>query len=128
MPESPLPESTLTTLVDELRRVGIGVSVGEHLDAARALTAIPLADREVVRASLQCAMVKRAEQLDAFNLLFDLHFGGTGATGPPSLAALSADELEAALRSALELADAAQLRALAAEYVRRYAKIGRAHV
>jgi uncharacterized protein len=123
VPESPLPESTLTTLVDELRRVGIGVSVGEHLDAARALATIPLADREVVRASLQCAMVKRAEQLDAFNLLFDLHFGGTGETGPPSLAALAADELEAALRSALELRDAAELRALAAEYVRRYANL-----
>jgi uncharacterized protein len=121
VPDSPLPESTLSTLVDELRRVGIGVSVGEHLDAARALAAIPLADREVVRASLQCALVKRAEQLDAFNLLFDLHFGGTGPTGPDPLAALSADELETALRSALESGDAEVLRALADEYVRRYA-------
>jgi uncharacterized protein len=120
VPDSLLPESMLTTLVDELRRVGIGVSVGEHLDAARALAAIPLADREVVRASLQCALVKRAEQLDAFNLLFDLHFGGTGPTGPDSLAALSADELETALRSALESGDAEVLRALADEYVQRY--------
>jgi uncharacterized protein len=120
VPDSPLPESTLTTLVDELRRVGIGVSVGEHLDAARALAAIPLADREVVRASLQCALVKRAEQLDAFNLLFDLHFGGTGPTGPDPYATLAADELETALRSALESGDAAALRGLADEYVRRY--------
>ncbi len=120
MPDSPLPESTLTTLVDELRRVGIGVSVGEHLDAARALAAIPLADREVVRASLQCALVKHAEQLDAFNLLFDLHFGGTGPTGPDPFATLAAEELESALRSALESGDAAALRALADEYVRRY--------
>jgi uncharacterized protein len=121
VPDSPPAQSTLTTLVDELRRVGIGVSVGEHLDAARALAAIPLADREVVRASLQCALVKRAEQLDAFNLLFDLHFGGTGPAGRPPLAGLSADELEAALRSALESGDAAVLRALAEEYVQRYA-------
>ncbi len=120
MPDSPLPESTLTTLVDELRRVGIGVSVGEHLDAARALAAIPLADREVVRASLQCALVKHAEQLDAFNLLFDLHFGGTGPTGPDPFATLAAEELESALRSALESGDAAALRALADEYARRY--------
>ncbi len=120
MPDSPLPASTLTTLVDELRRVGIGVSAGEHLDAARGLAAIPLADRDVVRASLQCALVKRAEQLDAFNLLFDLHFGGTGPPGPPPFAALAADELETALRSALESGDAAALRALAEEYVRRY--------
>jgi uncharacterized protein len=108
-------------MVDELRRVGIGVSVGEHLDAARALATIPLTDREVVRASLQCALVKRAEQLDAFNLLFDLHFGGTGPTGQPPLAGLSAQELETALQSALESGDAAALRALAEEYVRRYA-------
>jgi uncharacterized protein len=120
VPDHPLPESTLSTLVDELRRVGIGVSVGEHLDAARALAAIPLADREVVRASLQCALVKRAEQLDAFNLLFDLHFGGTGSTEPDPFQTLEADELETALRAALESGDAAVLRALADEYVRRY--------
>ncbi len=120
MPPNPQPESTLATLVDELRRVGIGVSVGEHLDAARALAATPLADREVVRASLQCALVKRAEQLEAFNLLFDLHFGGTGSNAPQPLAGLSAAELEATLRSALESADAAMLRVIADEYVRRY--------
>jgi uncharacterized protein len=108
-------------MVDELRRVGIGVSVGEHLDAARALATIPLTDREVVRASLQCALVKRAEQLDAFNVLFDLHFGGTGPTGQPPLAGLSAQGLQTALQSALESGDAAALRALAEEYVRRYA-------
>ncbi len=121
MPDSPLPDSTLSVLVDELRRVGISVSVGEHLDAARALAAIPLADREVVRASMQCALVKRAEQLDAFNLLFDLHFGGTGGHGPDPFGTLSADELETALRSALQSGDAAVLRALADEYVQRYA-------
>jgi len=115
------PESTLTALVDELRRVGVGVSVGEHLDAARALASIPLADRDVVRASLQCALVKRAEQLDAFNLLFDLHFGGTGSSDPPPFAGLSAAELETALRSALQSGDQAALRLLAEEYVRRYA-------
>ena len=121
MAASSPPESTLTALVDELRRVGVGVSVGEHLDAARALASIPLADRDVVRASLQCALVKRAEQLDAFNLLFDLHFGGTGSSDPPPFAGLSAAELETALRSALQSGDQAALRLLAEEYVRRYA-------
>jgi uncharacterized protein len=117
---SPPPRSTLSTLVDELRGVGIGVSVGEHLDAARALAAIPLADREVVRASLQSALVKRAEQLEAFNLLFDLHFGGTGSTDQQPFAGLAAADLETELRSALESGDTAMLRALAEEYVRRY--------
>jgi uncharacterized protein with von Willebrand factor type A (vWA) domain len=42
-------DATLTALVDELRGVGVGVSVGEHLDAARALASIPLADLDVLR-------------------------------------------------------------------------------
>jgi uncharacterized protein len=117
------PHSTLTTLVDELRTVGVGVSVGEHLDAARALASIPLADREVVRSTLQCALVKRAEHLDAFNLLFELHFAGTGSPDTPPLAGLSDAELAAELRSALGAADAASLRRLADEYVRRFAAL-----
>jgi hypothetical protein len=116
-----LPESTLTALVDELRTIGVSVSVGEHLDAARALASVPLADTAVVRSTLQCALVKRAEHLDAFNLLFDLHFLGTGSAEPGPFAGLSAEELAAALRAAIESGDPVQLRQLADEYVRRYA-------
>ncbi len=116
-----MPQSTLTALVDELRAAGVGVSVGEHLDAARALAAIPLAEREVVRATLQCALVKRAEYLDAFNLLFDLHFAGTGPPDSPPLAGLTDDELAAALRAAIESGDAEMRLLVAQEYVRRYA-------
>lgn len=117
------PESTLTTLVDELRAIGVGVSVGEHLDAARALASVPLGDTEVVRATLQCALVKRAEQLNAFNLLFDLHFAGTGSADQGPFAGLSDVDLAAALRAAIESGDAVQLRQLAEEYVRRYAAL-----
>ncbi len=113
-------QSALSTLVDELRIVGVGVSVGEHLDAARALASVPLADREVVRATLQCALVKRSEHLDAFNLLFELHFSGTGRTEPPPLAGLTDSELAAALRAAIGSGDAAARRLLAQEYVRRF--------
>jgi uncharacterized protein with von Willebrand factor type A (vWA) domain len=121
MPTS--PESTLTTLVDELRMIGVGVSVGEHLDAARALAAVPLADTAIVRSTLQCALVKRAEHLDAFSLLFDLHFAGTGSSEPGPFAGLSDDELGAALRAAIRSGDPAVLRQLADEYVRRYAAL-----
>jgi uncharacterized protein with von Willebrand factor type A (vWA) domain len=113
-------QSALATLVDELRAVGVGVSVGEHLDAAHALASVPLADREVVRATLQCALVKRAEHLDAFNLLFELHFSGTAAPDPPPLAGLTDRELAAALRAAIESGDAQAQRLLAQEYVRRF--------
>ena len=103
--------------------IGVGVSVGEHLDAARALAAVPLADTAIVRSTLQCALVKRAEHLDAFNLLFDLHFAGTGSSEPGPFAGLSDDELGAALRAAIGSGDPAVLRQLADEYVRRYAAL-----
>ena len=119
----PSPQSTLTTLVDELRTVGVGVSVGEHLDAARALANIPLTDRAVVRATLQCALVKRTEHLDAFNLLFDLHFSGTNQPDSRPLAALADSELEPALRAAMRSGDTEMLRMLAEEYVRRFSRL-----
>ena len=118
--ETPTSPSTLIALVDDLRSAGIGVSVGEHLDAARALASIPLSDLETVRSSLQCALVKRSEQLAAFNLLFDLHFAGTGPASPPPLAALTNEELARALRGAISSQDAAALRQVADEYVRRF--------
>jgi uncharacterized protein len=117
----PGQEAALATLVDELRAVGVGVSVGEHLDAARALATIPLANQDVVRSSLQCALIKRAEQLDAFNVLFNLYFGGTGPSESPPFASLTAEDLAAALRAAIASGDAEALRQLAEEYVRRYA-------
>jgi uncharacterized protein len=116
-------ESTLTALVDELRAIGVPVSVGEHLDAARALASVPLSDREVVRASLQCALIKRTEHLEAFSLLFELHFSGPGSSDAQPLAGLTDAELQDALRSALRSGDAQLLRQLAGEYVRRFANL-----
>jgi uncharacterized protein len=115
--------STLTTLVDELRAIGVGVSVGEHLDAAKALAIVPLSDTEVVRSSLQAALIKRTEHLDAFNLLFELHFSGTWPTDAGPLAGLSDVDLAAALRAAIASGDPAALRQLADEYVRRFAAL-----
>ncbi|HUB40709.1 MAG TPA: VWA domain-containing protein [Streptosporangiaceae bacterium] len=117
----PDQDAALATLVGELRAVGVGVSVGEHLDAARALASIPLADQAVVRSSLQCALIKRAEHLDAFNVLFNLYFGGTGPSETGPLASLTAEDLAAALRAAIASGDPEALRQLAEEYVRRYA-------
>jgi uncharacterized protein len=119
----PSPDAALATLVDELRTVGVGVSVGEHLDAARALASIPLADTQVVRSALQCALIKRAEHLDAFNVLFNLHFAGTTPSDPGPFADLTDAELAAALRAAIMSADAVTLRQLADEYVRRFAEL-----
>ena len=116
-------DATLTALVDELRGVGVGVSVGEHLDAARALASIPLADLEIVRSALQSVLVKRTEHLDAFNVLFNLYFLGTRPSDPGTYAGLSETELAAALRVAIKSGDPDVLRQLADEFVRRFAAL-----
>lgn len=116
-------QGMLATLVDELRNVGIGVSVGEHLDAARALSAISLADADVVRAAIQCALVKRAEHADTFNLLFDLYTAGGEQPGAELVASMSDEQLRATLRAVIESDDAHMKRLLADEYVRRFGGI-----
>jgi uncharacterized protein with von Willebrand factor type A (vWA) domain len=111
----------LGALVAELRAVGIPVSVGEHLDAAGALGAIPLSDKEVLRTALQAALIKNPEHLSTFNLIFELHTAGTPESGRGPLAGLSDEELRAALRQAVAADDGLALAQLADEYVRRFA-------
>jgi hypothetical protein len=111
----------LGALVAELRAVGIPVSVGEHLDAAGALSAIPLSDKEVLRTALQAALIKNPEHLSTFNLIFELHTAGTPESGRGPLAGLSDEELRAALRQAIAADDGLALAQLADEYVRRFA-------
>jgi hypothetical protein len=117
-------------LVDELRAVGIPVSVGEHLDAARAAAGVPLRSRALLRAALQCTLVKEAGQLAVFDLLFDLWTAGASPAGPGAapLAGLTDAALHAALRAAIGSADEFLQPLLAAEYIRRFsgAEPGRA--
>jgi uncharacterized protein with von Willebrand factor type A (vWA) domain len=113
-------QEMLATLVDELRAVGVGVSVGEHLDAARALSAISLGDKQVVRAALRAALVKNAEYFDTFDLLFELYTAGTRQPGAELVAVMSDQQLRDALRAALSSDDARMRRLLADEYVRRF--------
>jgi len=110
----------LAALVDELRSAGIEVSVGEHIDAARALSRISLRDPDVVRAALQCALVKRAEHLATFNLLFELYTAGRSQPGAELVRAMTDRELRDTLRAVIGSDDAHVLRLLADEYVRRF--------
>src|SRR5262249_57444914 len=88
---------------------------------ARGVGRSAVADEEGVRSSVQCALIKRAEHLDAFNVLFNLYFGGTGPSEPGPFATLTAEDLAAALRAAIASGDPEVLGQLAEEYVRRYA-------
>jgi uncharacterized protein len=113
-------QGMLATLVDELRSVGIGVSVGEHLDAAQALSRISLRHKDVVRAALLSTLIKRAEHVDTFNLLFELVSAEPPETGADLVAAMSDAQLRETLRQALSGDDDHLRRLLADEYVRRY--------
>jgi uncharacterized protein with von Willebrand factor type A (vWA) domain len=113
-------QGILATLVDELRSVGIGVSVGEHLDAAEALSRISLFDKEVVRAALLSTLIKSAEQVETFNLVFELCIATPADRGASLVEAMSDEQLADALRQAVGSADRNLLRLLADEYVRRY--------
>jgi len=113
-------QGILATLVDELRSVGIGVSVGEHLDAAEALSRISLFDKEVVRAALLSTLIKRAEHVETFNLVFELCMASPGDGRAPLVEAMSDEQLSDMLRHAVGAGDRNLLKLLADEYVRRF--------
>jgi uncharacterized protein with von Willebrand factor type A (vWA) domain len=68
--------------VEALRAAGLPVSLAEALDAARAVAAIDLLDREQLRAAFAAACVKRAAHRPAFDALFDLWY--PPAVGDPA--------------------------------------------
>jgi uncharacterized protein with von Willebrand factor type A (vWA) domain len=113
-------QGILATLVDELRSVGIGVSVGEHLDAAEALSRISLFDKEVVRAALLSTLIKRAEHVETFNLVFELCMASPGDGRASLVEAMSDEQLSDTLRHAVGAGDRNLLKLLADEYVRRF--------
>jgi hypothetical protein len=116
-------DGTLAALVGELRAVGVPVCVGEHLDAANAIAHIPLRSRQVLRAALQCALVKQARHLGTFDLIFDLCTAGSPAQDAGQLAGLPDALLHSALRDAIRSADVFLQSLLADEYVRRFTDI-----
>jgi uncharacterized protein with von Willebrand factor type A (vWA) domain len=59
-----------------LRKSGIRVSTAEAIDAFAALGELSIADREVFRDVLRSTMVKRGEEVPAFDQLFDLFWSG----------------------------------------------------
>lgn len=64
----------LLRLVTRLREAGVPVSSSEVIDATSALNAIDVLDRDQVRAAMAATLVKRAEDRQAFEVLFELLF------------------------------------------------------
>jgi uncharacterized protein with von Willebrand factor type A (vWA) domain len=121
----------LAAFVDELRAIGIPVSMVEAIDAARAVEQIDIVDRESFRSSLAATLVKNSRHLEAFDIAFDVYFGlrsspggDDDADGAPSIddPSIPDDETAALFESILEALlseDADALRRLVRQAVDR---------
>jgi uncharacterized protein len=139
-------EAALLGFFHRLRDARVPVSMVEVVDAFECLRHVDLADRSQFRAALFTTLVKRPEDRQAFNVLFDVCFpltrapggaDGTGGNGhaqahaepgPPGTPAEgeaagpepASDELLRALLDALRHDDAAAMRTLAGLAVDRF--------
>ncbi|MCL6674994.1 vWA domain-containing protein [Streptomyces panaciradicis] len=105
----------LTSLVGALRAHGMRIGTGETVDAAQAVAALGLADRELLREGLAATLLHGPAQRLVFDPVFDLYFPrGIGAPdGEPA----GRDDLRDRLAAALAADDRALLGRLAAEAV-----------
>ncbi|MGV9702408.1 VWA domain-containing protein [Streptomyces sp. NPDC003483] len=112
----------LTELVGALRAHGVRIGTGETVDAARAMEALGLTDRERLREGLAATLLHGTAQRRVFDPAFDLYFPrlvgvpGRGAAGTDAPAA-DREELRGRLASALAADDDALLARLAVEAV-----------
>lgn len=133
-------EKILAAFIAELRAIGLPVSLAENVDAAAALRAIPLSDRDQVKSALGATLVKNHDHYRAFELAFEIFFGGrqlawlTGENGSGEasragfgtgtmLRQLTGEELNDLLFQAVAGRDGVLQRAVAAEAVDRWAGI-----
>jgi uncharacterized protein with von Willebrand factor type A (vWA) domain len=131
----------LQGFVQELRAVGLPVSMTENLDAMRGVEHVDLGEREVLRATLAATLVKHARHRAAFDTAFDLYFslhrhpaplepdssgepsgdpGGDAGDGATA-GELSREEFAEMLLRALQSMDRDELRRLAGIAVRQFA-------
>ena len=66
--------SFLTGFVEELRAVGVPVSMVEAVDAARAMEHVDISRRPALKAALGATLVKSAHHVDAFEAAFEAFF------------------------------------------------------
>lgn len=105
----------LTSLVGALRGHGMRVGTGETVDAGRAVEALGLTDRELLREGLAATLLHGPGQRAVFDQVFDLYF--PRGVGGPGAGAADRDELRDRIAAALASEDEALLRQLAAEAV-----------
>ncbi|MGX1494123.1 vWA domain-containing protein [Streptomyces tendae] len=114
----------LTSLVGALRAHGVRIGTGESVDAARAVEALGLADRELLREGLAATLLHGTGQRQVFDPVFDLYFP-RGVGGPEQPSAGRGD-LRERLAEALAADDRALMLRLAAEAVDGFGGYGSA--
>ncbi|MFC8513530.1 VWA domain-containing protein [Streptomyces sp. NPDC057257] len=105
----------LTSLVGALRAHGMRIGTGETVDAAEAVAALGLADRELLREGLAATLLHGPSQRQVFDPVFDLYF--PSAIGGPESRPASREDLRERLAAALAAGDVMLMGQLAAEAV-----------
>ncbi|MYW63427.1 VWA domain-containing protein [Streptomyces sp. SID8379] len=107
----------VTSLVRALRAHGVRIGTGESVDAARAVAALGLDNRDHLREGLASALLHDQGQRAVFDPVFELYFPrAVGAPEQPS-GTVDRDELRERLAEALAADDRAATARLAAEAV-----------
>lgn len=108
----------LNRFVRELRAAGVEVGVTEHIDALRAVDAVSLGERSVVRRALGSTLAKSRSDWVTFETVFDAYFsaGSDDARGDAAF--------QRRVAHVVAHGDGQGLRAVAREAVRRYAALG----
>ncbi|WP_141208264.1 vWA domain-containing protein [Streptomyces griseorubiginosus] len=105
----------LTSLVGALRAHGVRIGTGETVDAAQAVEALGLADRELLREGLAATLLHGTGQRRVFDPVFDLYF--PRGVGAPDTGPADREELRERLARALAANDEPLMARLAAEAV-----------
>ncbi|CAL9351088.1 vWA domain-containing protein [Streptomyces sp. enrichment culture] len=105
----------LTGLVDALRSHGVRIGTGETVDAARAVEALGLTDRQLLREGLAATLLHGTGQRPVFDAVFDLYF--PRGVGAPRGGPADREDLRDRLAAALADDDAALMARLAVEAV-----------
>ncbi|MET8564604.1 VWA domain-containing protein [Streptomyces flaveolus] len=105
----------ITGLAAALRAHGVRIGTGETVDAARAVEALGLADRELLREGLAATLLHAPGQRAVFDSVFDLYF--PRGVGGPEDAPRDRETLRDRLAEALAADDRAMMAQLAAEAV-----------
>ena len=108
----------LSGFVEELRAAGVAVGITEHVDAMRAVDAVSLGERTIVRRALGSTLAKSRAEWVTFETVFDAYFSVESHDDDAD------DAFERRVERVVAHGDGAVLRAVAREAVRRHAALG----